>query len=69
MTKITSFVTEIPMTIPNVDNLVQVEVRSDVTMGLIIEIPVEKIIDGEVVTVDTKAIPIIPVKVSDATTS
>ena len=27
-----------------------------------IEIPVEKIIDGEVVVVDTKAVPIIPPK-------
>lgn len=26
-----------------------------------IEIPIEKIIDGEVVTVDTKSIPIIPI--------
>ncbi|UVK58730.1 hypothetical protein SEA_UZUMAKI_68 [Arthrobacter phage Uzumaki] len=30
-----------------------------------IEIPVEKIVDGEVVTVDTKAIPIIPIKIED----
>lgn len=28
-----------------------------------VEIPVEKIVDGEVVTVDTLAIPIIPVKI------
>ncbi|UQS94744.1 hypothetical protein SEA_ZEINA_72 [Arthrobacter phage Zeina] len=27
-----------------------------------IEIPIEKLVDGEVVTVDTKAIPIIPIK-------
>ena len=27
-----------------------------------IEIPIEKIVDGEVVTIDTKSIPIIPIK-------
>jgi hypothetical protein len=35
-------------------------VTTDKGLGFI-EIPIEKIIDGEVVTVDTKALPIIPI--------
>jgi hypothetical protein len=35
-------------------------VTADKGLGFI-EIPIEKIIDGEVVTVDTKALPIIPI--------